>query len=391
MSTKRASPGSTGPRGDETIVKATTPRLPLDLLVEVAARSDPAAIVRYAAASKRLRGAIIDQDFRRRLAVRAAANGGFNPDLLRGVSYWSQRWDGSPRKNVARKTVPPQSFPARFNASLELEPVAWRDGLVVLRHDHHPLPKFRVCSSFTGDASDVPPTEVYGCNKFALIAVVDHCRSFQLLVADEALWTQIYSSRDGRWSAVRAPRLPAHHPPSKSCDDSHPVVIGRTVHWYVRLHPELDDHDLRIIALHVDTGAVRMIELPWDLIDGVEPPATRKAAPMLVVSGAGELGVVVSEAQAISMWTLSSEGTWRRRVLVDMADWGVRHSPIRFHGFGERSGTLVLSVSAVGLVQLNVVTGQARVLRHGRHTSPHVCVHHINLDSMLQAMKPLLS
>ena len=136
--------------------------------------------------------------------------------------------------------------------------------------------------------------------------------------------------------------------------------------------------------------AVRMIELPWDLIDEVEPPATRMT-PMLAASGAGELGVVASEAQAIAMWTLSSEGTWRRRVMVDMVDWGVGHSPVRFHGIGERSGTLVLSVSAVGLVQLNVVTGQARVLRHGRHTSPRVCVHDINLDSMLQAMKPLLS
>lgn len=161
-------------------------------------------------------------------------------------------------------------------------------------------------------------------------------------------------------------------------------------HWYVRLRPELDHHDLGIIALHVDTGVVRMIELPWDFVDGIAAPATRKAAPMLAASGPGELGLVVSEAQVISMWTLS-EGTWRRRVLMDTVDWGVGHSPIRFHGFGERSGTLVLSVSAVGLVQLNVVTRQARVLRHWRHTSPHVCVHDINLDSMLQAMQPLLS
>lgn len=216
MSTKRASPDSTGPRGDEPIVKATAPSLPLDLLLEVAARSDAVAIVRCAAASKRLRGAISDPDFRRRLALRAAANGCFNPALLRGISYWSQCWDGSPPKQVARKTVPPQSFPGRFNASLEFEPVASRDGLVVLRHDRHPLPKFRVCNSFTGDASDVPPTDVYGCNKFALIAVDDHCRFFQLLVADETLWTQIYSSRDGRWSAVRAPHLPAHHQQFKS-------------------------------------------------------------------------------------------------------------------------------------------------------------------------------
>ncbi|KAE8810361.1 hypothetical protein D1007_12947 [Hordeum vulgare] len=87
-----------------------------------------------------------------------------------------------------------------------------------------------------------------------------------------------------------------HPPPFRSCDDSHLMVAGGTVHWYVRLRHH---HDLRIIALHVDTGAVRMIELPWDIIDGVAPTTTRMA-PLLAVLGDGQLSVVVLEAQMIS-------------------------------------------------------------------------------------------
>lgn len=56
--------------------------LPLDLLLEVAAHSDPATLVRCAATSKELRRHIADPAFRRRLHLRHA--GRFVPSLLRG-------------------------------------------------------------------------------------------------------------------------------------------------------------------------------------------------------------------------------------------------------------------------------------------------------------------
>ncbi|KAL6636831.1 hypothetical protein ACP70R_024403 [Stipagrostis hirtigluma subsp. patula] len=67
------------------------PSLPVDLQLKIIARSDDVAtVVRCAAASKLLRGAILDPGFHRRLALRAGANGGFDPALLVAVSYLFQ-------------------------------------------------------------------------------------------------------------------------------------------------------------------------------------------------------------------------------------------------------------------------------------------------------------
>jgi hypothetical protein len=112
----------------------------------------------------------------------------------------------------------------------------------------------------------------------------------------------------------------------------------------------------------------------------------------------GKLLIVVSETQVISMWTMlpPAEGepslapNWRRQVLIDKQDWGV-HSSVQFEGFGQRSGTVVLYIGRVGLIRLNLATKEANIVFYRTETAyvSQVCLHEINLPSLLQAMKPL--
>ncbi|XP_051178016.1 uncharacterized protein [Lolium perenne] len=385
--------------------------LPVDLLLEIAARSDVVSVVRCAATNKPLRRAILDRGFRRLLSHRAASTTGFDPALLRGVSY---RLEDSEAARPVRVVQPiPSTEPSlvRFDEPLVFEPVASRDGLVVLRR-LRPRPLFgqsleegppgsvlRVVNSVTGETSVLPSVSIRDYRKHALISVEDRGRSFELLVADERLRTQIYSSRDGAWSPVRPIHL---HRGSRPFHDSCPLVIGRTVHWLCNPEPlppgrHLSGPEPYIVAMDVDTLQATVIDLPRGCTSRMTASMSHRGL-LLAATVDGKLLVVVSETQVISMWTLSPPteedpslpGTWRRQVLIDKQDWGV-HSSVQFEGFGQRSGTAILYIGRVGLIRLNVATKEAHVVFYRTETAyvSQVCLHEINLPSLLQAMKPL--
>ena len=71
-------------------------------------------------------------------------------------------------------------------------------------------------------------------------------------------------------------------------------------------------------------------------------------------------------------------------------DWDV-HSSVQFEGFGLRSGTVILYVGRVGLIRLNLATKEAVVVYHRSDTAyiSQVCLHEMDLSSLLQTMKPL--
>ncbi|KAM3058243.1 hypothetical protein ACUV84_001557 [Puccinellia chinampoensis] len=386
--------------------------LPVDLLLEIAARSDVVSVVRCAATSKPLRRAILDRGFRRLLALRAASTAGFDPALLRGVSYRLEDSEADRRPVRVVQPIPAaQPSLVRFDESLVFEPVASRDGLVVLRR-LRPRPLFgqsleegppgsvlRVVNSVTGHVSVLPSVSIRDYRKHALLNVEDHGRSFELLVADERLRTQIYSSRDGAWSPVRAPHLQRG---SRPFHDSCPLVIGRTVHWLCNPEPlppgrHLSGPEPYIVAMDVDTMQARVIDLPRGCTSRMTASMSHRGL-LLAATVDGKLLIVVSETQVISMWTMSppTEGEpsslprWSRQVIIDKQDWGV-HSSVQFEGFGQRSGTVVLYIGRVGLIRLNLATKQAHIVFHRTETAyvSQVCLHEINLSSVLQAMKPL--
>jgi len=405
------SPQGAPPPAPAAAAAADESALPVDLLLDIAARSDVVSVVRCAATSKPLRRAILDSGFRRLLSLRAASTAGFDPALLRGVSY---RLEDSQAERPVRVV---QGIPAtepcliRFDESLVFEPVASRDGLVILRR-LRPRPLFgqsleegppgsvlRVVNSVTGDVSVLPSVSIRDYRKHALLNVEDNGRSFELLVADERLRTQIYSSRDGAWSPVRAPNLPRG---SRPFHDSCPLVIGRTVHWLCNPEPlppgrHLSGPEPYIVAMNVDTLQATIIDLPRGCTSRMTASMSHRGL-LLAASVDGKLLVVVSETQVISMWTKAhpAEGEpsmpprWTRQVLIDKQDWGV-HSSVQFEGFGHRSGTVVLYIGRVGLIRLNLATKEANVVFYRSETAyvSQVCLHEINLSSLLQAMKPL--
>lgn len=395
-----------------------------DLQLEIIARTDAATVVSSAAASKPLRRAILDPAFRRRIAV-ASKGGGFDPSLLVDVSY---------RIRNGNEIIfnPSQRVPFERRLLNSFEPACSRDGVVVLwrnrklaRRFHEYSVELRVCNSFTGHHAPLPGTKLIsgskqpicgGVYRPALLTMGEEGASFKLLVMDRSLQMQTFSSQDGKWGAVHqlglhSPQIiaPWHVSNDKVCR-APAAVIGRTVHWLCHLARNPLDLCMIILAVDADTAQATSIQLPegcvtslgsWNAIELGDPAPDGRlmlaATPSTFeATMTTRLSLLVAEPTAISMWTLVTpdEGSngWsrqtviRRREIERQLGSGLdTYQPIRFKGFGERSGTVIFLIQMVGLVQLNLVTKTAVLLRGG---DVRACLHEVNLASLLCGMKP---
>ncbi|CAN6286656.1 unnamed protein product [Urochloa humidicola] len=413
------------------------PPIPLDPLLDILARTDAATVIRCAATSKPLRRAILHPAFRHVITASSrhatdTRTTTTNAALLLGFSYVhralplpSSSHTGDPAARVAQQHALRRNR-LRFDAGLlaALEPVAARGGLVVLRHREPAAGdlrrrELRVCNSLTGDTTILPPTAVDDEYPPALLDVADAGRSFELLVADRRLRTQTFSfsSKQGRWGAVVETHLPPRH-----CHDvpaggaAHPVVLGSgrgavTIHWLCHgcVHP--------VVKVLDDSGAGRkatQIALPTDYLARVRCTQRLDAGLLLAKTADERLGLLVAEAGAIAMWTLAAaaaeeEGSassatarwWTRQVVIrrqEIAREAVEGPSfsVRFMGFGETSGAVILQMDGVGLVRLDLGSKEAVVLGHGHGSFKHVgqtdlfqlCLHETDLCSLLQDMKP---
>ncbi|CAL4919337.1 unnamed protein product [Urochloa decumbens] len=394
------------PAGNMTAT-APPPTIPLDPLLDILARTDAATVVRCAATSKPIRRAILDPAFRHAITIGAPCAtetntnaGGFVPAFLLGFSYL--------HRSLSHADVAQQGRPRpRFDAALldTLEPVAARGGLVVLRQREPAagapdLRGLRVCNSLTGDTTILPPPTVDDEYPPALLAVTDAGCSFELLVADRSLRTQIFSTKESKWGAVVETRLPPRLCHDVPAAGAHPVVIGAVVHWLCHgcLHPAVK-------VLDTGAGNATQIALPQGYLSRMRCTQRLDAGLLLAKSADGRLGLLVAEAGAIAMWTLAAaeeEGSatarWNRQVVIRRQDIGREavEGPcfsVRFMGFGERSGAVILQMDGVGLVRLDVGSKEAVVLGCGfEHVGQtdlfQLCLHETDLCSLLQGMKP---
>lgn len=278
------------------------PDLPVDVLLEIAARSDVATIVRFAVASKPLRHGILEPAFRHRLANIAAAKEAGRVPALATASYCTPRdnkpsWDWEPWTiRTSRPGIP------RFDRDLPLryQPVCSRDGLLVLSACGGTI--FCVCNTFTGHVVASPPSIGWGTRTAycpALIAVNDgHFDGFELLVLHRRF--QTYSSRSDTWKSPLG-RHRTRTVPMTEVEESltAPVVIGRTVHWLCnagdRRRP--DEKNIIVLALHVYRAQAAAIKLPT-----IVASTTNTIKSLILATAAdGRLGLLVPGAMAISM------------------------------------------------------------------------------------------
>ncbi|RLN41599.1 hypothetical protein C2845_PM01G26390 [Panicum miliaceum] len=372
--------------------------LPVDLLLEIAARAEVVTVLHCSATSKPLRRDILDPAFaRRHLTVpHAAAHGGFDPSLLLGFSYWLDA--GYTSSGVASAHVveiPPSPrprvgiHPSTTSHLASLEPLAARDGLLVLRHaSSRDMLGAVLCvfDTLIGEVTCLPPVGVRVFYPPALLAVGGD-RSFELLVADGGLRCQTFSfsPTNGQWwSPVRS----VGGPPGLKPPRGHAVVLGRTVHWLcVRrsLLPMPFLVNRYVLAVDVDAA------LPVDL---------RDSSGLLLAAVGGRLSLLaVDERLEVSVWTLTATtpaAAWSRDLVIRTLEMerqaGRLHSPLRMQGFGERSGAVVLKTSDGKLIRLDLGTKRGdHAARGGDKSVQHVCLHEIDLASLLQEEKEPLN
>ncbi|XBH81310.1 hypothetical protein VPH35_106896 [Triticum aestivum] len=332
--------------------------LSLDLLLEIVVRSDITTVVRCAATCRILRRAILDPAFGRRLTLQAAAGFEFDPAPLLAVSYF-ESYSHSDSNILNRRLIhTPDPTQRRVHLNFDninygcLTPLLARDGLFL----------HRVTSLCVNDGG-----------------------SFELLVADNTMRFQIFSSKEDKWGIVRqASSIPPHRPKMYLGGFFDPVVIGRTVYWICRSSLSTS------MPYRNDKRGVQNEYL-------------------LLASVRGRLRLLIMESIGISMWTLTSAAsdsavTWNRHLVIGAAEIlrqagfvvhdNLTRTPFKLEGFGERSGSVILSLDNGQLFRLDLGnTAEALVVR--RLVSPGsvkisgLHLHEIDRITLLQAMKSL--
>jgi hypothetical protein len=389
--------------------------LPVDLLLEIIACSDVTTIVRCASICRVLRRSILDPAFHRRLAVRYAADGGvFDPALLLGVSFLRHTTISVVQSSRVIHTPSPTKHRVHLDTGMLWKPftaVASRDSLLLFRREKgvylsdHEAPNFelRVCNTFTGHITSLPPitlADVYP-HVFLSVSDGDAGASYELLVADTNMRFQTFSSKLGQWGDVRESSV-TEHSRSLRVSSSYPaVVIGRTVHWLCPKNIWEDPKNM-ILALDVDAEAATTMDLPAGCFSRMM--AFKKDKHLLLASVHGRLSLLVLERGGISMWTLaptespaeSRADIWSRKLVIGRKEIekpvGLVSSPLPLflEGFGERSGAVIVRVDKSVLLWLDLGTKAVTRLHNPGHTSIRCLflhLHETDLVSLLQTMQ----
>ncbi|KAJ1279704.1 hypothetical protein BS78_04G175200 [Paspalum vaginatum] len=366
--------------------------LPLDLLLEILARSDPVTIVRGDATCKLLRLHVTGADFRGRLLQRPA-----DERFLVGLFYRRHRGHKvrvSPLTSAAaaspshRPPIPVASLMSRTCSDDLFDShrvVASSDGLLVLttrrpaRFGEPERPcRVCVCNPATGERAFFPvPTTVSG-DLYVLLPLQDRdddgrraveLSSFRLLAADQrALRTQTLSSVEGRWSPVTtSPDIPILSHCFTEPRQQFPVVLGGGGGGGggIWLYRQVLMRIYHVVALDVRTGQATSIDVPGACVRSLSASCGSK--DLIVAAVDGELGLIVADPLVIYVWKLPGDAAagccWARSVLIqtDMILSSVQHllsrlacQGIAFEWFGQRSGSLVFQMHGVGLLVFNL-------------------------------------
>ncbi|TVU37386.1 hypothetical protein EJB05_10698, partial [Eragrostis curvula] len=371
--------------------------LPLDVVLEIAARSDPVTLVRCAATCRAVRRRVADPTFWRRLRLRHADR--FVPSLLRGhlimgykeksiSSIEMQFVDTTTADATARPLTTVEGFLPRTDGktSRRYEHVASHDGLLLVRSSNYQSPydpDLCVCNPATGRSRALPAEPKFGdeaaptlWQPYVLLTGDGESdgaggvgRPFQVLKTNLAvspnhrfLQIHIFSSETGMWGPYIKIRTPHLHGSRLLQRGGNPLVVDGAVHWLC-----LTDKTSYILKLQVREAKVTITALPATF----PRPATSMEKRTLynyhidyllvAASPCGSLMVLVADRMKISAWMQEKQtAKWKQKaqdvVKNDDIPSEKTHSTfdIRLLWFAERSGIVLVYLICYGFFWLDL-------------------------------------
>ncbi|KAF8658217.1 hypothetical protein HU200_059439 [Digitaria exilis] len=324
--------------------------IPLDLVLEIAARSDPATLLRCAAACRELRRHISDPIFfHGRLRLRRHADQ-FVPSLLRGGLV--DRRDRNLILAVPAAAIFPPAQDHRGTV-WDVHPAAARDGLILV---HGNFDKLCVYCPVTGRTQHLPRGPTDHGQYVLLVGDGDgDGRPFQVIKACfvkssygcRSLQIHTFSSEQGTWSCrIRSSSLLIMHGDEELHRPENSVVIGDTVHWLYHL-----DRTYYVLKAHLRAARVTFTELPKSF--HVACRSLRDAREQILLVTSPPLGrspmVLVANNGMISAWAQSERtGKWSKQPHFIVKDCGAAMKAgddligsMRLDWFAERSGIVL--------------------------------------------------
>uniref|UniRef100_M8BAA5 DUF7595 domain-containing protein n=1 Tax=Aegilops tauschii TaxID=37682 RepID=M8BAA5_AEGTA len=214
------------------------------------------------------------------------------------------------------------------------------------------LARLRVCDALTGHFTSLPPIAVPSNTFPDVFLSVGDGGSFELLLADRGMRFRIFSSLDGKWGVLRQAS-----PRDINMAGAPPSPIGRTVYYSCCMHEWDPNRWDQIVALDVEAAKATTMELP----PGCRTRKRFSKRPMhlLLASVHGRLSLFVTEIHGIAMWTLKPDSSgsvaaWSRHLVIGNQEikrqtgleesYHLKSPRFSFHGFGERSGSMIMSL-----------------------------------------------
>ncbi|XP_037449375.1 uncharacterized protein LOC119318928 [Triticum dicoccoides] len=349
--------------------RQTTASLPLDVLVDIAARSDPATLVRCAATCVDMR-CRVKEYIRLRGRLRLRHGDRFVLPLLRGHLIRGHQYDDRHHRKKELflvDTAAADDTTMHRATTISSVPLASRDGLVLLRVDG----ELRVCNQVTATSQTLPPEPAFpvsvssvpareisyvlvvgGDNDDGAIAVGWH---FQVVMAyldvsqhRRNLQLQTFSSEHGTWGHYTDIR--AHNLQGSRLEGGlgRTLIVGGAMHWLCRTNT-----GAYVLKLLVKTTHVSATKLPECF------PRDWSHHRLLATPVAGGSPIVLTtDGDKIFAWAQSKQtAKWQERPqvvietqamlrFIDKA--GGSRPPSTGRGlnvlwFGERSGTVLIN------------------------------------------------
>ncbi|TVU37387.1 hypothetical protein EJB05_10699, partial [Eragrostis curvula] len=315
--------------------------LPLDVLLEIAACSDPVTLVRFAATCRAVRRRVADPTFRRRLRLRHADR--FVPSLLRGNLI--TRHDRAELQVVDTTTADATDWPLAaaegFLPQTDGETSRWQqhvashDGLLLVRSSNHQPPydpDLCVCDPATGRSQALPAEPTFGdgvaptslWQPYALLVGDDGngggatddgaVQPFQVLKTNLAvspnrrfLQIHIFSSDTGMWGPYTEIRTPRLHGSRLLHGGGKPLVFDGAVHWLC-----LTDKASYVLKLQVLREAkVSVTALP---VTYPRPAINPKDHLLVTALPCGSLVVLVAYRKKIYAWVQDKQtAKWKQK------------------------------------------------------------------------------